>query len=77
LIEELLKYLPVIAPLAIVQLGLMVVALVHAIRHQRYKAGNMAVWIIIIVLISIIGPVLYFILGRGEEDGEDDSHEHS
>ena len=70
-------YLPVIVPLAVVQFGLMLFALIHAISHSKYKAGNRTVWIIVIVLISIIGPVLYFVLGRGEEDGEDDFNEHS
>ena len=76
LLEEILRYMPVIIPLAILQLCLMVVALIHAIRHPKYKIGNMTVWIIVIIVVNIIGPVLYFVLGRGEE-GEDDYHEHS
>ena len=76
MIDDIMGYLPVIIPLAIVQAGLMVAALIHAIRHPRYKIGNMAIWLVVIVAVSIIGPVLYFVLGRGE-DGEEDYHERS
>ena len=74
--KNLTEYLPVLIPIAIIQLGLMLAALVHAIKHPRYKAGNMAVWIVVIVLFSIIGPVLYFTIGRGEQ-AEDDYDECS
>ena len=75
MLEELLKYLPVIIPLAIIEFGLMIAALIHAISHPKYKVGNRIVWVIVIVVINIIGPVLYFALGRGAEDGEEDDGE--
>jgi uncharacterized membrane protein len=59
--------LPFIIPLALIELALAVVALVHVIRHPKYKFGNMAVWIIVVVFIGIIGPVVYFIFGKGDE----------
>jgi hypothetical protein len=58
---------PFLIPLVIAELALMVVALVHVIRHPHYRFGNMAIWILIVVLINIIGPIVYFVFGRGDE----------
>ena len=71
--ESIMEYLPVLIPLFIVQLGLMIIALIHAIKHPKYKTGNMIIWVLVILFVNIIGPVLYFIIGRGE--AEEDYHE--
>ena len=60
-------YLPFLIPLAAVQLGLMIAAVVHILKHDRYKMGSRGIWIVICVLVNIIGPVLYFTIGRGED----------
>ena len=59
--------LPILIPLALIQLGLMVAAIVHILRHKSYRIGNRVIWIIVCLLVNIIGPVLYFTIGRGEE----------
>jgi hypothetical protein len=56
-----------IAPLAILQLGLMAFALVDWVRRSRTRYLDRRVWLVIIVIFSIIGPVAYFLLGREEE----------
>ena len=55
-------------PLIVIELVLMLTALVHVIRHQITGFGNKAIWVIIVVLIQVIGPILYFVFGRGEEE---------
>lgn len=55
-----------IMPLIGLQLILMIVALVDIIRHKRTK-GPLIMWIFIIVLGNLIGPILYFIFGRQQE----------
>ena len=55
-----------ILPILVLQLILMVVALVDVIRHQRTN-GPFIMWIFIILLVSIFGPILYFIFGRKQE----------
>ncbi|MCL2060261.1 MAG: PLDc N-terminal domain-containing protein [Oscillospiraceae bacterium] len=70
--EEVVRYLPAIIPLAVVQLGLMAAALVHAVRHPKYRFGNMVVWIIVIIAVNVIGPIVYFVLGRGEDADADE-----
>jgi hypothetical protein len=63
-LQTLLNMLPVLIPLFLVQVGLMVSALVHLFRHRRVKMGSVALWAVLIIVINIIGPVLYFVLGR-------------
>ena len=72
-LELFYKFLPLIIPLSVAQLVLMIVALVHIVKHPHYKTGNMVLWIVIVLLLNLIGPILYFIIGRGEkeEDGSD------
>ena len=60
-------YIPFLIPVAVIQLGLMIAALVHILRHKTYKAGNRVLWIVIVVVVNIIGPILYFTIGKGDE----------
>lgn len=66
--EDLKEYLPFIIPIAVLQLSLMLAALISILRHKQYKAGNRALWLIISLLVSIIGPILYFVLGKTDEE---------
>ena len=65
---DLTPYLPILIPLALLELTLMVVALVHVLTHSTYKTGNRIMWVLIVVLINIIGPVLYFVFGRSDAE---------
>ena len=56
-----------IAPLAILQLGLMAFALVDWARRPQTRYLNRRVWLVIIVIFSLLGPMAYFFLGREEE----------
>ena len=66
-LETLMPYLPLIIPAFAVQVILAVIALVHVFKHPTYRFGNRAMWIVIVLLVNIIGPILYFVLGRGED----------
>ena len=66
--EDLKEYLPFLIPLAVLQLGLMIAALVSIFRHKEYKTANRAVWVVVSLLINIIGPILYFVLGKPDEE---------
>ncbi len=65
--NDIIEYLPFIIPIILVELILMVVALVHLLKHRNFRFGNQIMWILIVVFIQIIGPILYFTVGRGEE----------
>lgn len=66
--NTLFEYLSVLLPVIVIELILMVTALVHVLRHTHYRFGNRVVWIFVVVFIQIIGPVVYFAFGRGEEE---------
>jgi hypothetical protein len=60
------EYLPFLIPLILVELSLSAVAIVHILRHPHYRFGTKAFWIIL-AFVQIIGPVIYFAFGKGEE----------
>jgi len=65
--QEIMEYLPFLIPILIIEFALAITALVHVLRHPKYRFGNKAVWILIVLIIQIIGPIFYFVFGRGEE----------
>jgi len=65
--DNLQQYMPLLIPLAVIELGLLVAALIHIFRHKTYRVGNRVIWVIVCILFEIIGPVLYFIFGRADE----------
>ncbi|MDR1238384.1 MAG: PLD nuclease N-terminal domain-containing protein [Propionibacteriaceae bacterium] len=54
-------------PLVIAQLILAIVALIHVLKHPHYRFGNKPMWILIVLLFQTVGPIVYFIFGRDEE----------
>ena len=52
-----------IAPLLVVQAILMIVALIDLVRVHATN-GPKWLWAVIILFISLFGPVIYFIAGR-------------
>lgn len=60
-------YLPFLLPLVIMQLALSITALVHVLRHPHYKFGNKPLWVVIVLFVQLIGPIGYFVFGRGDE----------
>ena len=63
--NELLNGIPwgAIVPILVLQLILMITALVSCIREEKTN-GPKWLWILIILIIDLIGPVLYFVVGR-------------
>jgi len=65
--DLLLEIWPFLLPIVLIELILLTMALVHILTHKTYKRGNRTMWIII-SLIQIIGPILYFMLGRSDDE---------
>lgn len=61
--ENIRELIPLLIPIAIIQLGLMIWALIDLARRERTK-GPKWVWVLVIVLINLIGPIVYFVVGR-------------
>jgi len=60
-----IRLLLLFLPLILIQIGLMIVALMDLARRERTK-GPKWMWVLIIVLINIIGPIIYLVTGREE-----------
>lgn len=59
------NWLLLIIPILALQLILMVTALVDLAKRERTR-GPKWMWVLIIVLGELIGPIVYFIVGREE-----------
>lgn len=58
--------LALLLPLFILQIGLMIAALLDLARRSSTR-GPKWVWILVIIFFNMIGPVAYFLVGRGED----------
>lgn len=61
------EYWMFLVPIIILQLILQISALVHLLKHQNYRFGNKVMWIAIVLLFQMLGPIIYFAFGKGEE----------
>jgi hypothetical protein len=65
-LDQLRQLIPLLIPIILIQFGLMVAALVDLIKRPKTR-GPKWIWVIIVVFINLIGPIVYFIVGREEE----------
>ncbi|MBO0958332.1 PLDc_N domain-containing protein [Neobacillus sp. MM2021_6] len=61
--DSLASYIPIIAPILIIQLILLIVAIIDLVKIEKTN-GPKWLWALIILFINIIGPILYFVIGR-------------
>lgn len=59
------QWLLLLIPIVLIQLALMIIALLDLIRRDRTN-GPKWVWVLVIVLFNLIGPVVYLVIGREE-----------
>ncbi|MFZ6028762.1 MAG: PLD nuclease N-terminal domain-containing protein [Chloroflexota bacterium] len=64
--ETIAEYLPMLVPLLIIQLILLVVALYDLVRREKTR-GPKWVWALVILFVNMIGPIIYFVIGREDE----------
>jgi hypothetical protein len=64
--ENIMKYLPLLAPVFLLQIILLVIALLDLLRRQKTRGPKWA-WGLAILFVQMIGPILYLVLGREEE----------
>ena len=54
-----------IAPLVLLELGLLIAAIADLLRDDRAVRGNnKGLWAVVIVFVNLAGPILYFLVGR-------------
>jgi hypothetical protein len=56
-----------LAPIVIIQLALMIVAL-HDLEQgdRQVRGGSKLVWALVIVFLNVLGPIVYLVVGREE-----------
>ena len=61
------QIIALVAPIIVIQLGLMIAALIDLERDERrVRGGSKLVWALVVVFVNVIGPILYFVAGREE-----------
>ena len=55
--------IPYLIPIIILELGLVIFALLDLSRRERVN-GPKWMWLVIILLAQLVGPILYFTVGR-------------
>jgi hypothetical protein len=59
------QIIALLIPLVLIQLGLIVAALYDLEKEERrVRGGSKLVWVLIIVFVNLIGPLVYFAVGR-------------
>jgi len=63
--DALLEMLPLLIPIFVLDAVLAVAAALHVLRHPYYRFGSKAFWLVVVIVFLLIGPVSYFVVGRG------------
>ncbi len=62
-----LRLLAALVPLVLIDLGMVVYSIVDLYRpDRRVKGGNKLIWLLVILLVSTLGWVVYLLVGREE-----------
>ncbi|MBS4190866.1 PLDc_N domain-containing protein [Bacillus sp. FJAT-49705] len=54
---------PIIVPIILIQLILLIIAVIDLCRIEKTN-GPKWLWAIIILFVNLVGPILYFVIGR-------------
>jgi hypothetical protein len=61
------QIIALVAPIVVIQLGLMIAALYDLEKDDRRVRGDSKlVWALVIVFVNVLGPIIYFVAGREE-----------
>ena len=62
------EILPLLVPVLLIDIALAVAAVRHILRHPHYRFGNKTMWLVIVVVLLLFGPIIYFVFGKGESE---------
>lgn len=66
IVNQIMRLLPLLIPLVLVQITLMIIALVDLIKREKTR-GPKWLWFVVVIFVNTIGPIIYFVVGREEE----------
>lgn len=65
IMDKIMDILPFLVPIFILEMGLLVYTIRHILTHEHYKMGNRKIWLLVTIIgMNLVGPILYFVLGR-------------
>lgn len=64
-----LVFLFILIALAVAQLILFIAGVVSVLGSDRYSAAGKLIWIVVMLFLPIIGPIVWFIVGRNVKQG--------
>lgn len=64
---DIMAFLPIILPVIAVGVLLVFIALIDLYRHRKTRK-NILVWALIILFVNVLGPILYFVIGRKDSE---------
>jgi len=80
-IELITQFLPLVIPVIALQGILLIAGIVSIVRKNvpQEKTGEKLLWLLVVILVNLIGPIVYFAVGskrldelsRGDEDEEE------
>lgn len=64
---DIMAFLPIILPIIAVGALLVFIALIDLYRNRKTRK-NVLVWSLIIIFVNVLGPILYFVIGRKDSE---------
>ncbi|MGE7765301.1 PLD nuclease N-terminal domain-containing protein [Peribacillus sp. NPDC096540] len=64
---DFMSFLPIILPVIAIEMILVLIALIDLYRHRKTRK-YILLWTLIIIFVNILGPILYFVIGRKDSD---------
>lgn len=64
--DELLKSLPLFIPIILIQLGLQIYSLIDLYKREKVRFDNKLIWVLIILILNLFGPIIYIIFREDE-----------
>jgi len=64
---ETVEILKLLWPIILIQFVVQIFAIVDVARRKKTRNLTSAAWIVIIVVGEIVGPIVYFLIGRAED----------
>ncbi len=64
---EVKEMILIIAPLVVINLIFVIIALLDLAKRQKVLWDNKVVWVILIVFVQYLGWISYFLFGRKDE----------
>lgn len=60
----------ILIPILVLQLTIQIIALVDLYKQKNIEKNKKIIWVFVILLFNILGPIVYFIFGRREKNNE-------